>query len=152
MKNMAKGIFWVICDFDETESNIEVNLNDFSVLYFAMPCDINGVVGTQDAAMSNSKKGDSFNHKITWESGLFGSREFIRLTQKSPYNYFPRGRVEIANAKCKIFLNGSISTPDVINEIKRTFGLSQDLESIKVIVDNSQHYSCYADGLDFNSY
>lgn len=147
MKALSKGIFWVICSFDELDDDIFVVLDDFELLAFTMPCTPNGQVDSEYALISNSKKGDSYNHKLTWEHGLVDAKEYKKLSKQYPYNYYPRGRVEISNSKCKIYLNGNINTDAVIAEIKNRFGLWQNLESIKVLVDNSTHYSCYADRL-----
>ena len=47
------------------------------------------------------------------------------ITEGHPYNYYPRGRVEIKNGKIIIFLNPDINKPSIIKEIaeKITFGL-----------------------------
>lgn len=144
---LSKGIFWIICNFVDWNGEISIDLSEYRLLYISVPCNENGEVESSYAIQSNSKKGDSFNHKITWESGLFGNVEFSKLVRQHPYNYYPRGRVEISNRKVIIYLNRNINTDTIIGEIKSKFGLNSNLKSLKIKVDNSQHYYCYADGL-----
>lgn len=148
METLSKGIFWVICAFAENDEGVHVDLDDFRLLYFSVPCSPGGYVDETQSLKANSKKGNSFNHKITWECGLFANREFAPLARQRPYNYYPRGRVEIANGKGTIYLNGNINAPQVIDRVQNSFGLTHSLKSVRVVVDNSRHYHCYADGLD----
>ena len=59
-----------------------------------------------------------------------------------PYNYYPRGRVEITSKNlCILYMNPNIGE-EYINEIMKKFGL----ESVeKIIYDNSSHYRSYLD-------
>lgn len=141
---ISKGIFWVICDYIELDNKISVQLKNYRLLCFTMPCSPNGEVEYFNAILSNSKKGNSFNHKTTWESGLFGNVEFAKMTRQFSYNYYPRGRVEISNNNAIIYLNQNINKKLIIDDIRKKFGLLS-LKSLKVKVDNSYHYCCYAD-------
>ena len=56
-----------------------------------------------------------------------------------PYNYYPRGRVEIKEkGKAKIFLNPDIATDEIVAYIVEKFRLQY--REVKVIADGSKHY------------
>ena len=77
-----KGIFWLI------EGELYTN---------KLECDKSGnVIG--DGSGLNSKSGDNFNHRLTWE-GLPKN-----VTHGKEYNYYPRGRVEIKGGKDGILI------------------------------------------------
>ena len=63
-----------------------------------------------------SKSGDSYVHRKIW-------KEIKPRKCRYPYNYYPRGRVEI-------------------DEIMKKFGL---VSIAKIIYDNSSHYRSYLD-------
>ena len=121
------GIFWVIDD-------------DRQLLMFGIPCDERGnIVGTP-ALQPNSRSGKTYNHKITWET-VVATDLIHKPYNKHPYNYFPRGRVEIANRCAVIFLNPYINQPDIVDEIKLKFGLvNHKITKIRIVEDNSFHY------------
>lgn len=81
----------------------------------------------------------SNNHKKIW------SKLPRAVTQGKPYNYFPRGRVEIRNKRAFIFLNPCICYDEMIQKIKMEFDLdkNRDLQDISVKADGSSHYKCY---------
>ena len=102
-------------------------------------CDPNGKSIELDQE-NVAKSGDTYNHKKYWES------LDKPLTNGKPYNYYPRGRVEIRNNKAIIYLNPNIAEDDIIAWIKKEFGLDQiHLNKIEVKVDGSEHYKCYLD-------
>lgn len=61
-----------------------------------------------------------------------------KITQGKPYNYYPRGRVEIKNGKATVYLNPALNTNEITQNIKAEFGLSD----IKTVFksDGSEHY------------
>lgn len=82
-----------------------------------------------------AKSGNTYNHKLLWEH--------VRPKGcNKPYNYYPRGRVEI-NSKGHpvIFMSPHIDAA-YIPEIMEAFSL---LGEPRVIMDGSNHYKCYAD-------
>ena len=89
----------------------------------------------EDAIDGVAKSGNTFNHKKLWRS--------INPTRSSiPYNYYPRGRVEITRSgKAIIYLNPNISE-NLIPEIKKEFGIR---EEPRIMYDYSDHYRCYLD-------
>lgn len=77
--NLYKCIFWI------TEAQSEQ-------YFFRIPCNsMSDITGTTEYPLC-SKDGTNYNHKILW-SLLPKS-----LTGNKPFDYFPRGRVEIRNA------------------------------------------------------
>lgn len=132
---MAKGIFWFTCSF--TEEN-ECDFSETELIALPIPCDSNG--HPAETWQFNSKNGTSFTHKATWRQ-LVHSRKDLR---KFPWNYFPRGRVEIRNHKAMIFVNPNIIKCDSYQQrIIEEFHLRNI--KVKVLVDNSVHYYCHAD-------
>ena len=121
-----KGIFWIV----DRE-----NLNNNEPYLFRIPVDCGGVPCPLTSIPSlNSKRGDHYNHKRTWE-------EYVpaELRGGKPYNYYPRGRVEIKDKrKAKIFLNPDIATDEIIAYIVEKFRLQH--REVKVIADGSKHY------------
>lgn len=116
-----KGIFWLI------EGELYTK---------KLKCDKSGnVIG--DGNGLNSKSGDSFNHRLTWE-GLPKN-----VTHGKEYNYYPRGRVEIKGGKAVIYLNPALNSEEMLAELTRLFGLDA-LDFVRVKNDGSRHYRAYA--------
>ena len=125
---MFRGVFW-ITTLDDVNSNRA---------YALIPCDYNGVpVGDTEF---NSKNQYNLNHELTWKS--FSSE----ITNNRPYNYYPRGRVEIRKGgKAIIFMNPQIITPEIVEWVIKVFELDQNVLRIDVKNDGSDHYKCYLD-------
>ncbi len=89
--------------------------------------------GTQTDGIA--KSGDTYNHKKLWE--------FVKPKGcNKPYNYYPRGRVEITNkGKPVIYMNPNIDSV-YIKSIKNDFEIFTD---VCVRYDYSEHYRCYLD-------
>lgn len=116
-----KGIFWLI------EGELYTK---------KLECDKSGnVIG--DGSGLNSKSGDNFNHRLTWE-GLPKN-----VTHGKEYNYYPRGRVEIKGGKAVIYLNPALNSEEMLAELTRLFGLDE-LGFVRVKNDGSRHYRAYA--------
>lgn len=82
-----------------------------------------------------AKTGNTYNHKLLWP-------HVKPASCNKPYNYYPRGRVDITNSgKFRIYMNHNIDE-SLISEIKVEFGIREDP---KVIYDYSEHYKCYLD-------
>lgn len=89
----------------------------------------------EDSTEGVAKSGNTFNHKLLWKS-------IITIKSNIPYNYYPRGRVEVTrNGKAIIYVNPNISET-TIPEIKKEFGIR---EEPKIVYDYSEHYKCYLD-------
>lgn len=128
--DLYKGIFWI--------TNLENIQNN--KLYFQIPCDSNGTIIT-DNFVANAKSGTTYNHENTWK--LLSKQ----ITQGKPFNYYPRGRVEITNQKAIIYLSPHIATEEVKNWVIDKFNLNSlnNIKTVKLIADGSSHYKCYLD-------
>ena len=113
MKNQpSKGVFWDIDGFLSAFPFIE---NMF------------------DSGLANS--GDTYVHKRLWP-------EIKPKKCNKPYNYYPRGRVEInPKGKAVLYMNANVDEA-LISEIIVQFGLT---EYPKIVYDNSNHYKCHLD-------
>lgn len=89
--------------------------------------------GTQTDGIA--KSGDTYNHKKLWD--------FVKPKGcNKPYNYYPRGRVEITNkGKPVIYMNPNIDSV-YIKSIKNDFEIFTD---VCVRYDYSEHYRCFLD-------
>lgn len=126
-----KGIFWIV-DRKNLQNN-EPYLFRIPVDPVGVPCFLTSIPPL------NSKNGDHYNHKQTWETYVPAE-----LRSGKPYNYYPRGRVEIKEqGKAKIFLNPDIATEEVIAYIIEKFWLQH--REVKVIADGSKHYGYSAE-------
>lgn len=82
-----------------------------------------------------AKSGNTYNHKKLWY-------DVKPRGCSKPYNYYPRGRVDISNkGKAIIYMNHEISD-DWISSICQEFGIR---ETPVIRYDYSQHYKCYLD-------
>ena len=109
-----KGVFWLI--------NNELHSFPF----------------TTDYPEGVAKSGDTYNHKKLWQSIKTEHRH-----GNKPYNYFPRGRVDINNkGQPIIYINPNIYE-SLIPQIKISFGLTETEPIIRY--DHSEHYKCYLD-------
>ena len=90
---------------------------------------------TDEYSEGIAKSGNTYNHKKLWN-------EIKPKGCNKPYNYYPRGRVEISNkGKPIIYMNPNVDD-SFIPLIRTEFGLR---ESPTIRYDNSQHYKCYLD-------
>ena len=109
-----KGVFWLLEDGE----------------LLAFPFEEGEVVGL-------SKSGDNYNHKLLWE-------HVKPRGCNKPFDYYPRGRVEISNkGKPIVYMNYHIGE-DAIESIMLAFNLK---EIPKIHYDGSEHYKCYLDRL-----
>ena len=135
-KELSSGIFWIITE--------DPGISYYELLMFDIPCDSEGNT-TENMTKLNSKNGLTYNHKRIWDEVVKGSNIYKSFNRKE-YNYYPRGRIDIANNKATIYLNPNINRDDIIEEIKREFGLSEyNISKVRVITDNSFHYRCFID-------
>ena len=116
---------------------MDFDTNHPKLIIAAVACDRNGL--TNEAAAFSAKSGENFNHKAEW------SKPDKRITRGKPFNYYPRGRVEIKNRKATVYLNPDLNNTVVLNKIIENFELKnqQDLKSIAVKSDGSSHYHYY---------
>ena len=88
-----------------------------------------------------AKSGAEFNHQAAWST--LSKRE----TGNKPYNYYPRGRVEIRNSKAVIYANESIAGEKILKWSINEFNLTKKngIEQVEMKLDMSNHYLCYLD-------
>ena len=110
-KEPSRGVFWII---------------DGEVLSFPFYNDI--------TSPGVAKSGLTYNHKNLWpEAKPRGCNK--------PYNYYPRGRVELTRKRPIIYVSPHLDKYDLA-EVRKDFGL---MDEPKVVFDNSDHYKCYLD-------
>lgn len=110
-KEPSRGVFWIV---------------DGKVLSFPFYEDT--------TSLGVAKSGLTYNHKNLWP-------EVKPRGCNKPYNYYPRGRVELGKKFPIIYVNPNFDKFDLA-EVKKDFGL---VDEPKVIFDNSDHYKCYLD-------
>lgn len=110
-KEPSRGVFWII---------------DGEVLSFPFHNDI--------YSQGISKSGLTYNHKNLWP-------QVKPKGCNKPYNYYPRGRVELGRNYPTIYVNCNFAKPD-LTQVKNDFNLQ---EEPKVVIDTSAHYRCYLD-------
>ena len=120
---MRKGIFW--CIYQKSKLHL-VTVN--------VKCTADGE--SDEVVEYSSKSGENFNHKEEWK------RLDREITGRMPYNYYPRGRVEIKNGKCTVYMNPDINTEEVEKMIMDFFELNKTdkLRSVNFKSDGSAHY------------
>lgn len=90
---------------------------------------------TEDSLNGIAKSGNTYNHKKLWP-------DIKPRGRNKPYNYYPRGRVDISNkGKPIIYMNPNIDE-SIVSAIRVEFGIR---ETPTIRYDNSQHYKCYLD-------
>ena len=119
MRNLNKGIFWWLPAEKQLISVMVVCNNDGQAL---------------EPVQYSSKSGENFNHKIEWD------RLPQSITEGLPYNYFPRGRVEIRKGRATIYLNPVLCRDDIQRQICAEFGLDVTVVAIRFVADGSAHY------------
>lgn len=110
-KEPSRGVFWIV---------------DGKVLSFPFYNDIN--------SPGVAKSRLTYNHKNLWP-------DVKPKGCNKPYNYYPRGRVELGKKNPIIYVNPNFDKYDLA-EVRKDFGL---INEPKVVFDNSDHYKCYLD-------
>lgn len=130
---LYRGIFW-IKDIDNVSG---------SGMYFRIPCDRNGIISPnfEIPQIMSSKNRDNYNHRNAWAS--LSRRE----TDGKPFDYYPRGRVEIRNGTAVVYVSPHIPLDELEKWLADTFNLtsSNGIKRIKFNQDYSEHYKCYMD-------
>ena len=81
------------------------------------------------------------NHQRLWE------RLDSVITGGVPYNFYPRGRVELRRGRALIFCSPHICTEQLKTLITERFGLTTEngIKEVLLKADGSAHYRCELD-------
>jgi hypothetical protein len=126
---MYKGLFWLAggpADGDR-------------LVTYKIPCGADGAPEAADLPY-NSRRGDSFTHRATWEEA---AREQPREIRSKPWDHFPRGRVEIRAGRATVYHNPALGSPEFERRIREEFGLdalSPTARFVRFVPDHSRHY------------
>ncbi len=115
---MFKGIFWYAND---------------NLITVKVRCDNEG--DAIEPCCYSAKSGDNFNHKAEW-AGLSPD-----ITKRLPYNYYPRGRVEIKNSRITVWLNPVLREATILERILTEFELKNSGLPVVFKADGSAHYN-----------
>ena len=120
---LCKGLFW----------QLSPDIGDLVIVSF--PSDANGA--PYDITLTSK----DINHKRIW-AGLDSS-----ITGGYPYNYYPRGRVELRHGRAVIFCSPHICTDELKAAVISRFGLTLDngITDVTIKADGSAHYQCALD-------
>lgn len=126
-ETLRKGIFWIPYP-DEPEKN--------DAYLFFIECNSFGNPTMPLTGPGIAKNGNNYNHKLLWESL---SRD---LTFGHPFDYYPRGRVEIKNRVARVFLHPSLNTPAIRKYLIDRYHLAVSVGICEQIFisDGSGHY------------
>lgn len=129
---LYRGIFW-ITDIDDIYG---------SGLYFLIPCDSNGNISDFEIPPHmSSESTDNYNHKKVRNSLP------KKITGGKPFDYYPRGRVEVRNGSAVVYYSPYIPQNDLKNILTDKFSLtaSNGIKKVRFIADGSEHYRCFYD-------
>lgn len=126
MSSLAKGIFWI-----KDINNVENSIIHLGV--FVDTCD------NIDPEVYSTKEDKEFNHKKIWKSL---NKE---ITEGKSYDYFPRGRVTVANNKAIVYVSPHLFSYKVFNLVCNIFGLRKENEMYDVRMRTDSSLPCYLD-------
>lgn len=113
---MSKGIFWFPCFVGAKGELVFTDGIEACI--------------TPETAAPNT-------HKDSWKAATAGRKDLRGI----PWNYFPRGRVEISRGRALVFMNPQIlNCENYLERIREKFGIGH--MDIRVRIDNSAHYHC----------
>lgn len=103
-------------------------------LSFALLCQCTPVDGELLCFPVSGDEADTVgnNHRRFWKTLPHS------LTGGTPYNYFPRGRVELRHGKAVVYLHPSLCTPGIDIRIRLAFSLPDEVP-LSFKADGSRH-------------
>ncbi len=121
---LYKGVFWVR------------SLKEGDMIALRFLSDENGVLTDSEITSKD------INHKRLWE------RLDSVVTGGVPYNFYPRGRVELRRGKALIFCSPHIYTEQLKALVTERYGLTAEngIKDVIMKADGSAHYKCGLDG------
>ena len=126
---LCKGIFWLTGD---------------SLVLAKIPVESDGTIPVREQLKLNSRNADNYNHRMTWETFP------ASVTKGRPFNYFPRGRIEIRNNRATVYLSPHLLSDEYLELIKSECCLDAEhgITKVRCIPDYSDHYKCRLDKQD----
>ncbi len=120
---LYRGVFWIR------------DLNEGDIIALRFPSDENGVL--TDSSLTSK----DINHKRLW------AQLDSTVTGGFPFDYFPRGRVELRRGRALIFCSPHICTEQLKTLITERVGLASDngIKGVILKADGSAHYQCELD-------
>lgn len=111
-----------------------LRLRDTFHLSFALLCQCMPVDGELLCFPVSGDEADTVgnNHRRFWKTLPHS------LTGGMPYNYFPRGRVELRHGKAVVYLHPSLCTPGIDIRIRLAFSLPDEVP-LSFKADGSRH-------------
>ena len=121
---LGKGLFWLVKNDEEK----------FELFCVKMLCYRDGE--TLEKIETGECESEKLNHERAW------SKLDKAVTQGKPYNFYPRGRVQIKKGKATVYLNPILNDGSIVDKICRSFGLTKEngIVDIRIKNDNSRHY------------
>ncbi len=112
-----------------------LRLRDTFHLSFALLCQCMPVDGELLCFPVSGDEADTVgnNHRRFWKTLPHS------LTGGMPYNYFPRGRVELRHGKAVVYLHPSLCTPGIDIRIRLAFSLPDEVP-LPFKADGNRHY------------
>ena len=117
---MYKGPFWLICRYEITASgDLCCDYTDSQLVVRLIP---------EDAEEMPS-------HRESWPLVCEGHSDH-------PWNYYPRGRVELRRGRALVFVNPlCLECWNLEGRLRSAFSISEEIPVI-IKSDNSAHYAC----------
>lgn len=121
---LGKGLFWLVKNDEEK----------FELFCIKILCYRDGE--TLEKIETGECESEKLNHERAWV------QIDKQITKGKPYNFYPRGRVQIKKGKATIFMNPILHQKEILEKIITSFGLTAEngLTHIRVKHDNSYHY------------
>ena len=121
---LGKGLFWLVKNDSE-----KFELFCIKILCYR-DCE------TLEKIETGICESEKLNYERAW------AKLDKAVTQGKPYNFYPRGRVQIKKGKATIYLNPALNEEAIIEKICCSFGLTRENEIVDIRIknDNSWHY------------
>jgi len=132
-KILYSGVFWVV-------NNLSDLSNDDYL--FKIKTKPNGEIDSNDLSYKlNAKSEMTYNHQKLWDELP------SKLRNGKDFDYYPRGRVMIANNKATVYYNPNLNSEEFKNYIIDRFNLTKEngINKVRFICDCSEHYKCHLD-------
>lgn len=126
---LGKGLFWLVQNDEEK----------FELFCVKILCYRDGE--SLEKIETGECESEKLNHERAW------AQIDKQITKGKPYNFYPRGRVQIKKGKATVYLNPVLNDTRILDKIFRSFGLTREngIVDIRIKNDNSWHYRYLCD-------